>query len=97
MAAPSAMPVLLTPKQVAARLALSLTAVYALCDSGELPCHKVGVSRSRRRIAEADLAEYLERTRATPVTVQLPTGTRRRAAAGADGGFILLRAAGWRG
>lgn len=89
-------PKLLTPKQVAARLSLSVTAVYALCDSGELPCHKVGVSRSRRRIAENDLADYLQRTRAMPMTVTLPTRTRRLAAQGASGGFSLLRAAGWK-
>jgi len=94
-AASDAAPAFLTPADVAARLSLSLTAVYALCDAGDLPCHKIGVKRSRRRIDPTDLAAYLERTRQSmPATVQLPG--RRRESRGTEG-FKLLRAAGWKG
>lgn len=67
---------LLTPKQVAEQLSLSLTAVYALCNSGDLPCCRVGVSKGRIRITPRAVADYLAR-RQQPVIVELPK-TRRQ-------------------
>lgn len=97
MATTPAMPVFLTPRDVAQRLNLSLTGVYALCDAGELPCHKIGAKGGRRRISEADLQVYLQRTReARPATIELPR-RGRKGASGVDGGFRLLRAGGWKG
>jgi excisionase family DNA binding protein len=87
---------LLTPREVAQRLKLSPTAVYALCDSGALPCHKVGLKRSRRRIREADLQAYLERAKLLPSISDLP-GWKHNASMRGAGAFRLLRAAGWKG
>jgi excisionase family DNA binding protein len=96
-------PTFLTVKEVAARLGLSLTAVYALCEAGELPCHRVGLKGGRVRIPEDALAEYLERSKieapatvhvVTEASVAAPKKRRRRLQAV---GFPNLRAAGWDG
>lgn len=88
---------LLTPSDISRRLQLSLTAVYALCDSGELPCYRIGIRRSRRRITEADLAAYLERTRTQNTIIEPPVRRRRATTSVTSGGFRMLRAAGWKG
>ncbi len=51
---------LLTPKQVAARLNCSLPHVSRLCSSGKLPHHKAG---RWVRVDEADLEQWLTRTK----------------------------------
>lgn len=88
--------IFLTPRDIAQRLKLSLTAVYALCDSGAIPCHRVGVKRGRRRIREQDFVAYLERTRIGP-PVTFPSRNGSVPPRGAPDGFKLLRAAGWKG
>lgn len=62
---------LLTPRQVAERLTLSLTAVYALCNSGELPCRRVGASKGRIRIEPRVFEAYLARTQQAAI-IELP-------------------------
>ncbi|MEX2227477.1 MAG: helix-turn-helix domain-containing protein [Dehalococcoidia bacterium] len=51
---------LLTVKEAAQRLALGRSATYALIQRGTLPSLKVGGSR---RVAVADLVEFVERLR----------------------------------
>src|SRR5437879_2716463 len=53
--------IVLTVKQVAERLQVSLSTVYALCVTGELPHRRIGLGRGCIRIAESDLQEYLDR------------------------------------
>jgi excisionase family DNA binding protein len=53
---------LLTPREVADILRLSPAAVYALCDSGAIRSHRVGVNGGRRRIPRKSVDEYLSRT-----------------------------------
>lgn len=50
-----------TPSQVAARLNMSRTHLYALLDSGALPAHRVGRDR---RIKGADIAAFERRREA---------------------------------
>ena len=54
---------MLTVKQVATRLQVSYTTAWNLCRSGELAHRRIGLGRGCIRIAETDLAEYLERKR----------------------------------
>ncbi len=54
---------LLTPTEVAAELRLSLSSVYAMCDSGELPCHRVGMKKGRIRVTRSALDKYLRQMR----------------------------------
>lgn len=91
------LPRFLTPKDVAERLSLSLTAVYAIIEAGELPCIRVGAHRGRIRIEEAELIAYIEKGREMPTIV--PITTRGRGKSGpAIGNFrSVLREAGWNG
>ncbi len=49
---------MLTPKQLAARLSLSLSMVYRLLSSGELECYRFG---SAYRVSEDQLNAFLQR------------------------------------
>ena len=49
---------MLTPKQLAARLSLSLSMVYRLLSSGELECYRFG---SAYRVSEEQLSQFLQR------------------------------------
>ncbi|ELP30214.1 MULTISPECIES: helix-turn-helix domain-containing protein [Pirellulaceae] len=48
---------LLTIKDVAKRLNISLSKAYAIVSQGDLPSYQIG---SARRVAEDDLKDYLE-------------------------------------
>lgn len=50
---------LLTVKDVAARLNVSLSCVYQLVEAGRLPHHRIGLGRGAIRCSESDLSEYL--------------------------------------
>jgi excisionase family DNA binding protein len=52
---------LLTVREAAERLAVSTATVYGLCDRGELPHVRIS---NAIRIAPADLAAFLARSRA---------------------------------
>ncbi len=52
---------LLTIKNVAERLQISLSMAYALVQRGELPSYQIG---SCRRVSEQDLNDFLGQTRA---------------------------------
>lgn len=94
---------LLTPAEVAARLKISATMVYSLCDAGEIACHRIGLGKKRKRIriAAAAVDAYLERTEAGPRTVlQMPqesTGRKRGGRNQPGVGYSRLRALGWNG
>lgn len=49
---------MLTPKQLAARLSLSLSMVYRLLSNGELECYRFG---SAYRVSEEQLNQFLQR------------------------------------
>ena len=49
---------MLTPKQLAARLSLSLSMVYRILSSGELECYRFG---SAYRVSEEQLSQFLQR------------------------------------
>lgn len=51
---------LLTIKEVAHRLKVSLSKAYALVSRGEIVCYRIG---SCKRVKESDLDEFLERNR----------------------------------
>ncbi|NBW13470.1 MAG: DNA-binding protein [Caulobacteraceae bacterium] len=87
---------LLTATQVAERLAISTTAVYSLCDSGELPAFRIGCGKKKRfRVDPRAVEEFLERSRVQPAGERV--AKPRRATKLQPGGFSLLRAAGWKG
>jgi excisionase family DNA binding protein len=56
----------LTVKQIAERLSLSASQVYALCATGRLPHHRMGNGKGAIRVSEEQLAEFLEATRFRP-------------------------------
>ncbi len=45
--------------QVAERLSVSESIVYALIDAGRLACHRIGVGRGTIRVSTEDLDAYL--------------------------------------
>ena len=49
---------MLTPKQLAARLSLSLSMVYRLLTNGDLECYRFG---SAYRVSEEQLIQFLQR------------------------------------
>jgi len=57
---------LLSITQVCQRLSVSRSTVYRLISSGELPTHRIGF---RLRVSEADLADYITKTRRPDVRV----------------------------
>jgi excisionase family DNA binding protein len=85
---------LLTAKQVALQLSLSLSAVYSLADSGEIPAYRLGAKRGSLRFEPADVEDYKRRSRVVPVVNE---GRRKSVHHGAVGGLKLLRAAGYKG
>ena len=52
---------MLTPKQLAARLSLSLSMVYRLLTNGDLECYRFG---SAYRVSEEQLIQFLQRQKA---------------------------------
>ncbi len=53
---------MLTVKQTAERLNVSQNTIYSLISNGKIPCHRIGLGRGAIRIAEADLAEFLQQS-----------------------------------
>lgn len=51
--------VLLTVRDVARALQISIASVYAIVAEGKIACHRVGTGRGSIRIEERDLEEYL--------------------------------------
>ena len=90
-------PAFLTVKQAAERLCLSETAVYALCEAGELSSVRVGLNRGRIRIEPASLAAYVDKGRKSP-PVQ-PARPQRRSSTRDLGtaATSVLAARGWDG
>lgn len=84
---------LLTPKQVAERLSISRSAVYALCDNGDLRCSRIGASKGRIRIEPRVVDDYLSRSQQMPATVELP----KRRQADPVMGLDILRRFGYKG
>jgi excisionase family DNA binding protein len=60
---------LLKLKQVAERLNCSLSNVYSLAATGELPIHRVGVKKGLR-VAEDDLLAYLRKVRSEGMEIE---------------------------
>lgn len=53
----------MTVREAASRLGLSPTSVYALIQSGELPCRRLGPRRGKIVVDEADVRAYWDRAR----------------------------------
>ncbi len=53
-------PSLLTVREVAEKLKMSLSSIYSLINTGKVASLRVGMNRGSIRIREADLDEYLE-------------------------------------
>jgi excisionase family DNA binding protein len=86
---------LLNTVQVAAKLGLSQNGVRNLCDSGELPHHRIGAGKRKEyRVHPDDLAAYIERSK---VRAEIPTPRPTRRQTLPMAGFRLLRAAGYQG
>ena len=54
---------MLTVREVAARLRVSPTCVYQLIARRRLACHRIGAGRGTVRVAEEDLDDYLHSCR----------------------------------
>ncbi len=63
---------MLTVKQVAERLRLSVSQVYALCGAGKLPHHRFGSGRGAIRVSEEQLAGYLRSSEVGPAPPRAP-------------------------
>ena len=63
---------MLTVKQVAERLGVSSSQVYALCSSGKLAHYRFGVGKGALRISEEQLAAFLAATTFKPPAAELP-------------------------
>ena len=63
---------MLTPRQLADRLSLSLSMVYRLLTSGELECYRFG---SAYRVSEEQLNQFLQKKKVETPTV-LPKARR---------------------
>ena len=61
---------MLTPKQLAERLSLSLSMVYRLLSNGELECYRFGTAY---RVSEDQLKQFLEKQKAVTEKM-LPKG-----------------------
>ncbi|MHB8866459.1 MAG: helix-turn-helix domain-containing protein [Pirellulaceae bacterium] len=55
--------VLLTVRDVARVLKISIASVYAIVAEGKIACHRVGTGRGSIRFEESDLADYLSSCR----------------------------------
>ena len=64
---------MLTVSQVAGRLQVSRSIVYALIDAQKLSCHRIGLGRGTIRISDSDLDAYLNQIRTKEIT-KLPAG-----------------------
>lgn len=62
---------LLTIKEVAARLKISVSLAYRLVASGELPSYAIGACK---RVGEEDLGAFLQRQRSTSRVVPRGAG-----------------------
>jgi len=63
---------LLTIKEVAARLKISASLAYRLIAQGEIPCYEIA---SCKRVSESDLRTYLEQHK--PSVTKLPPSSRK--------------------
>lgn len=52
---------MLCPRELAARLNLSLSMIYKILNNGELECYRIGTAF---RVSEQQLGKYLERVKA---------------------------------
>lgn len=77
---------LLTIKQMQAELAISRACAYALIESGQLPCIRIGVGRGTIRVDESDLCEFIESRK------QNATSKRRKAKPNHGATFVHLNA-----
>jgi excisionase family DNA binding protein len=57
---------LLKVRDVAERLAISASSVYALVEAGRIACHRIGIGRGAIRIDERDLDAFLDACRTSP-------------------------------
>jgi excisionase family DNA binding protein len=62
----------LTVKEVAGRLRLSVSQVYALCGAGKLPHHRFGNGRGAIRVSEEQLGAYIRGSEVGPEPPKAP-------------------------
>jgi len=75
--APKDTPVLLTVRDVAGVLQVSIACVYGMVAEGKLAVHRVGTGRGSIRIEKADLEEYLAGCRKEPIEKKTRTPRAR--------------------
>lgn len=70
---------MLSVKELASKLSIAQSTVYALISQGQLKCHRIGVGRGTIRIAEADVLDYLARNSSATTSIRksLSTSTLR--------------------
>lgn len=82
----------LTIREASERIGLSESAVRALCQAGQLRHRRVGASRGRIRIDEADLQAYLD----AAVVLPLPcSAVQTHAMRTVTAGYTMLRKYGY--
>ena len=63
---------LLTVKQIAERLNVSVSCVYELISEGILSCHRIGPRRGSVRVSEEELSRYLDACKKDSCIQQAP-------------------------
>ena len=63
---------MMTVREVAEKLSLSISQVYSLLASGKLPHHRFGVGRGAIRVTEEQLAAFVEASIFKPRGAELP-------------------------
>lgn len=80
---------LLTPKEAAARLAITVNQLHQLVSDGEIAYINVGRGNKNphRRFTEADIEDFIERHRRREVCLPPTRNVRRRSSSISDMGF----------
>lgn len=63
---------------IAKRLNCAVSTVYALVESGRLPCHRIGCGRGAVRVSDEDLSAYLDQSRSLSTVAAPATEPNRR-------------------
>ena len=67
---------MLTVKETAQRLNVSIATVYALVAANKLRCHRIGIGRGVIRVDPTDIDDFLESTRSEGTVQDAPAPQR---------------------
>lgn len=68
---------MMTVREIAKTLRISLACAYSLVESGQLPCYRIGTGRGTIRISQEQLERYLKRSLCGRLPEGRPSSDRR--------------------